>query len=241
MSYDDTVWQTAELTQNYLNGVRGAIPLAQEQIAIILYLAHLSNPEVGTFLDLGCGDGILGQAVLGQYPTAVGVFADFSRPMLEAAEKRLAGNEQAIFIESDYGKEEWLSQMTPYAPFNLIVSGFSIHHQPDKRKKTLYAELYDLLAPGGLFLNLEHIASRTGWGRQAFDRFFINSLYNYHRHNGRTQSKEEITRNYYDRPDKEANILALTETQCDWLREIGFKEVDCFLKIFELALFGGMK
>lgn len=241
MRYDDTVWQTAELTQNYLDGVRGAIPLAQEQIALILYLARLSNPEVETFLDLGCGDGILGQAVLGQYPTAVGVFVDFSRPMLEAAEKRLAGNKQAVFIESDYGKEEWLSQVAPYVPFNLIVSGFSIHHQPDERKKTLYAELYDLLTPGGLFLNLEHVASHTGWGRRAFDQFFINSLYTYHRRNGRTQSKEEITRNYYDRPDKEANILALVETQCDWLREIGFKEVDCFLKIFELALFGGIK
>lgn len=241
MSYDDTVWQTAELTEAYLDGVRGAIPLAQEQIAVMLYLARMSNPEVEAFLDLGCGDGILGQAVLNQYPAAVGVFADFSKPMLEAAEKRLAGNKQAVFVELDYGRTEWLSKVTPHAPFNLIVSGFSIHHQPDERKKTLYAELYDLLAPGGLFLNLEHVASRTDWGKQVFDDFFVNNLYSYHRHNGNNKSKEQISRNYYDRPDKEANILALVETQCDWLREIGYEEVDCFLKIFELALFGGIK
>jgi SAM-dependent methyltransferase len=241
MSYDDTIWQTAELTRNYLDGVRGAIPLAQEQIAIMLFLAQKNNPTVGTFLDLGCGDGILGQAVLGQYPTAVGVFADFSRPMLDAAEKRLAGSEQVVFIESDYGNAEWLSQMAAYASFDLIVSGFSIHHQPDERKKTLYAELYDLLAPGGLFLNLEHVASHTDWGKQAFDQFFIDGLYSYHQHNGRARSKDEVRNNYYDRPDKSANILALVETQCEWLREIGFKEVDCFLKIFELALFGGIK
>jgi SAM-dependent methyltransferase len=241
MPYDDTVWQTAELTQNYLDGVRGAIPLAQEQIAVMLFLARLNNPDVSTFLDLGCGDGILGQAVLGQYPTATGVFADFSKPMLEAAEKRLSGNKQAVFVESDYGNEDWLEQMAPYAPFDLIVSGFSIHHQPDERKKSLYAELYDLLAPGGLFLNLEHVDSHTRWGKQAFDEFFVNSLYSYHQRNGSTQTREAVSDKYYGRPDKTANILALVETQCDWLREIGFKEVDCFLKIFELALFGGIK
>ncbi|MFZ0547050.1 MAG: class I SAM-dependent methyltransferase [Candidatus Promineifilaceae bacterium] len=241
MTMNDTVWQTAELTRNFLEGVRGAIPLAEEQIAVMLFLAHMSNTSIEAFLDLGCGDGILGHAVLRQYPTAVGVFADFSPPMLAAARKRMADNDQAVFIESDYGKKAWLSQMAPYTPFNLIVSGYSIHHQPDKRKKELYAELYDLLAPGGLFLNLEHVASHTDWGKQVFDDYFVNSLYTYHQHNGSGQSKEQVTQNYYNRPDKAANILALVETQCDWLREIGFKEVDCFLKIFELALFGGIK
>ena len=29
--------------------------------------------------------------------------------------------------------------------------------------------------------------------------------------------------------------------QCRWLREIGFQDVDCFWKYFELAIFGGVK
>ncbi len=37
------------------------------------------------------------------------------------------------------------------------------------------------------------------------------------------------------------NILALVEDQCDWLREIGFSDVDCFFKLFEVAIFGGRK
>ena len=37
------------------------------------------------------------------------------------------------------------------------------------------------------------------------------------------------------------NILASVEEQCDWLRRIGYQDVDCFLKTFELALFGGRK
>ena len=37
------------------------------------------------------------------------------------------------------------------------------------------------------------------------------------------------------------NILPPVETQCDWLRDIGFKRVDCYQKLFELAVFGGTR
>ena len=35
--------------------------------------------------------------------------------------------------------------------------------------------------------------------------------------------------------------MASVEDQCEWLREIGFADVDCFFKVFELAVFGGRK
>ena len=38
-----------------------------------------------------------------------------------------------------------------------------------------------------------------------------------------------------------ANILAPVEVQCQWLREIGFTDVDCYLKMFEVAVFGGRR
>lgn len=46
---------------------------------------------------------------------------------------------------------------------------------------------------------------------------------------------------YVHRPDKDANILALVEPQCEWLREFGFEDVDCYFKIFELAIIGGRR
>jgi hypothetical protein len=52
---------------------------------------------------------------------------------------------------------------------------------------------------------------------------------------------KEIAKTFYDNPLKKANILVPVELQCFWLKKIGFKEVDCYLKIFELALFGGIK
>ena len=55
------------------------------------------------------------------------------------------------------------------------------------------------------------------------------------------KSVELIESDYYDRPDKEANILLDVETQVGWLKEIGFDHADTYFKVFELALFGGRK
>jgi hypothetical protein len=46
-----------------LEGVRGAIPLALKQIDVMLRVIEKTQPNVNTFLDLGCGDGILGRAI----------------------------------------------------------------------------------------------------------------------------------------------------------------------------------
>jgi len=238
----DQAWRDASLANRYLEGVRGAIPFAEEQIGVLLRLIAASCPRLKNFLDLGCGDGVLGRAVLNQHPDARGVFADFSEPMLAAARQRLGTSApRHAVILCDYGEPEWIEALGPEPPFDVVVSGFSIHHQPDERKQELYWEIFQLLGPGGIFLNLEHVASRTPWGTKLFDEHFIDSLDQFHRQNGGVKLRVDIATEYYYRPDKAANILAPVEEQCDWLREIGFADVDCYFKLFELALFAGRR
>jgi SAM-dependent methyltransferase len=248
MTQQDTVWQGAELTQTYLEGVRGAIPQAAVQLDVMLRLIEGIEGAVTAVLDLGCGDGILGQLVLDRYPAAHGVFLDFSAPMLAAAAKRLADYDNVRLIEADYGRQGWeaaLSDLRGFRKtsevFDVIVSGYSIHHQPDVRKREIYAEIFDLLRPGGIFINIEHVVSHSAWGKGVFDEMFIDALHGYHQQNGKGQSRADIAHDFYNRPDKEANILAPVEAQCDWLRQIGFERVDCYQKLFELAVFGGVK
>lgn len=244
MAVEVNVWQGAELSKLYLEGVRGAIPLAAEQIEVMLRLIQAGRPQLGRFLDLGCGDGILGRAVLSRYPEARGIFLDFSGPMLQAARERCAAlgkPGQLEFILKDYGQPDWIEAVRHAAPFDVVISGFSIHHQPDARKRELYQEIYDLLAPGGFFLNLEHVSSSTPWLEKVADEMFVDSLYQFHQRNGADKPCEIIAQEFYNRPDKAANILAPVELQCDWLRQLGFIHVDCYLKVFELALFGGMR
>lgn len=241
MEVNDKIWQGDDLTERYLNGIRGAIPMALEQMDMMLRLINFSQEDVTAVLDLGCGDGILGQVILDQFPQAHSTFADFSEPMLDAARRRLVDyDDRATIVQVDYGDEDWLVEIGD-DEFDVIVSGYSIHHQPDERKKTLYSELYALLKPGGIFINIEHVASHSKWGEMLFDEAFVDALVTYHKQIGSDQSRGQIAKELYNRPDKDANILAPVEDQCAWLRETGFIYVDCYLKYFELALFAGVK
>ena len=217
------------------------MPAARLQLEVLSHIARLWCPAPSRILDLGCGNGILGRALSGVFPAAHVVFADFSDPMLDAARKILGQEPRATVVKADFASPAWLEAVGGKPPFDIVVSGFAIHHQPDKRKKQLYAEIFDILAPSGAFLNLEHVASVSKAGEELFDEFFIDHLWDFHRSSGRAQTRENVASTYHNRPDRKENILATVEEQCRWLRRIGFADVDCFLKVFELALFGGRK
>ena len=241
MTETKSQWQTKELATAFLNGVRGAIPGADIQMAVLCKIVHQWFPCPCRLLDLGCGDGILGRMLLDTFPTVHAVLADFSDPMLDAARGKLGENPRATVVKADFSTPEWLAAVTSRTPFDIVVSGFAIHHQPDDRKRNLYAEIHAVLSPGGVFLNLEHVASRSKAGEHLFDEIFVDHLHDFHRASDRTKTRQAIADAYYKRPDKKENILAPVDSQCQWLRDIGFQDVDCFFKIFELALFGGRK
>lgn len=237
----DEVWKLPEIVNRFLS-YRAAIPLAQEQIGVMMSILKTSEAPIESFLDLGCGDGILGAAILGGYPTARGVLADFSMPMLEQAREQLKEYaDQLVFENLDYGNPAWVSRMQPYSPFHAVVSGYSIHHQPDDRKRQIYAEIFSLLSPGGWFVNIEHVSSAAQLNIDLFENHYIAARYAIEKQQGGPRSFEQLADEYKNRPDKAANILAPVDLQCDWLRDIGYEEVDCYFRIFELAVFAGRK
>ena len=89
MTRGDGAWQSDNAVRYYLDAVRGAIPFAAEQMAVMLRMVRQEPQPVARFLDVGCGDGFVSAVMLGAYPRAEAVLVDFSAPMLAAARERL--------------------------------------------------------------------------------------------------------------------------------------------------------
>jgi ubiquinone/menaquinone biosynthesis C-methylase UbiE len=230
-----TAWQDAETARRFVEERQSLVPFGAEQIRMLLQLVEYFRPRPKLVLDLGCGDGILARGLLDVYPEAHAVLLEHSEPMLErarAAARKYAGRCEIHWADLAQPVTELLAGRRP----DLVVSGYAIHHLPHVDKRMLYDEVFRLLEPGGLFVNLEHVASATPTLERLFETLYVDFTASV---SGRPRS--EVESEFQGAVDRSDNILLDVETQLAWLRELGFQQVDCYFKWLELAVFGGVR
>jgi cyclopropane fatty-acyl-phospholipid synthase-like methyltransferase len=197
-------WSDPERVAEYLSR-----EIPHRRLAEALLLQALPA-RVDRVLDLGTGDGRLIALLREAHPEARALGLDSSEPMLSAARQRFATDPAVDLRLHD------LREPLPQAgPFDAIVSGLAIHHLEDDRKRDLFAEIRSLLAPAGVFANLDLVKAPT---RELHERF-----------------RHEIGRP----EDNPADRLADLSDQLDWLRAAGFADVDCHFKWLQLTLVVG--
>jgi len=236
----DVVWQRADVVDRFVHETRAGVPYGSDQVDVMLRVLAAGR-AVDRFLDLGCGSGVLAAALLDRYPLAQGTLIDFSEPMLKEARLNLADHAHRVrYQAADLSDSSWPHILGGTADFDAVVSGYAIHHLANARKVELYREILPLLRDGGQFVNVEHVASPTSWIESISDGLFVDSLF-MSQPREPSKSHAQIADEFAGRPDKAANILASVEEQCRWLRDLGYTDVDCYFKVFELAVFGGRR
>ena len=214
------LWTSSCHASDYL-GRADSIPHRTEGESTLLEFIPAKARRI---LDLGTGDGRLLALVKSELAkrdlirndqaNVEAVAIDFSPAMLEIAGKRFAGESSVSIVTHNLDHP-----LPTLGKFDAVVSSFAIHHLLHERKLALYAEIHALLNPGGVFCNLEHIASPT----PRLHEEFLHSI------------------GYSLETEDPSNKLLDLETQLRWLREIGFVDVDCHWKWRELALLVGRR
>jgi ubiquinone/menaquinone biosynthesis C-methylase UbiE len=238
------VWQDSQVAGDFAVQRRGGILGAEAQFDTLIRLLRYVPATPMAVLDIGCGDGIVLETVMRAFPVERAVAIDGSPAMIEKAEARFAElglfSNLVEFVEADFNDSAWLDSL-PVWNFDAIVSAFAIHHVEDDRKRALYKELTGLLNPGGVFVNIEHVASVTSQGEDLFEAAYADNLYRHRQKLGQETTPEEVLYELQTRPDKSANRLAPVDVQLGWLRECGLVDVDCYWKHFELAVLAGYR
>ena len=124
----------------YVAGYDAKVRLDLEA-ALDLLRRHGLGSEM-TFVDLGCGTGLLAAAAASEARRVVGV--DPSPAMLEVARRRCDAVE---WVESGFLTYEHAGDQP-----QLVHSRHALHHLPDFWKGVALARIHDLLAPGGVFV-----------------------------------------------------------------------------------------
>lgn len=178
--------------------------------------------EEPTILDIGAGTGLLTEMVLQKYPSAHVELIDISSEMLQVAENRLKVYPNVIIINSDINDIPLKGNR-----YDAIVSSLAIHHLTDNDKIKLYHKIFHGLKNNGIFIHAEQVLALN----EQLQRVYHNAWLEKITHSGLS---EDAIRQGLERVklDKRTPL----ETQLNWLKEIGFSNVDCLYKYYDFAV-----
>ena len=234
-------WSEAD-TQDFLVRGRYFVPDRERQIEIFTLLMGTPAEPVLVY-DLGCGEGLLAEAILRRFPQSEVWCFDGSWSMLRAARLRLEPfEERAQLRHFELTANDWRSAD---AQPQFMVSSLAIHHLDGLQKQQLFKDVFQLLAPGGSLI-LADIFQPAGprgvdlaalsWDQEVLRRALELD--------GNDHFYQEFRRsqwNIFRYPDPKMDHPSGIFEQLRWLSAAGFDEVDVYWLQAGHAIYGGRK
>src|SRR3982074_2983684 len=226
------IWKSAEVARSFAATAEQRERERREQLVLVARLLPFKRNDTFTFLDLGAGTGAASRAVLAEFPRATAILADFSTEMMAEGRSSLAAFEGRYrYVEFDMLSSDWPAEVP--VPLDAVVSALSIHHLPDARKRTIFAEIRQRLRPNGWYINYDPVRAPDERIEAVWER--VNDVYDpdgpYKRSN-----RSPLEQARYENHVRYMIPLA---PQLEWLREAGFTNIDVFWKRLDWVIYGG--
>lgn len=205
------------------------------QINLLLQLIeYYRKSEKGTFLDFGCGDGVVSRIILSKFPGCHIDLLDGSEVMIEKV--KAAGMKNTDILQMTFS--EW-TDLNVENKYDLIFSSMAIHHLDSYEKSRLYAKLFNALKFGGLLVNMDVMKPASKKVEDFHFAMWDNSIAEQLENNPEELKKHEnITSAYKNKPENKPSSLI---SQLQMLENAGFEDVDCHYKNGIFAMFSGVK
>jgi tRNA (cmo5U34)-methyltransferase len=201
-----------------------------------IFRYHFGEQTGLRVLDLGGGDGVITEFLQEHYPDNTFYLLDGSADMLAKAQQRLEGK-KGVFIQQTF--EEYLDAPPKNQAYDFIFSSNAIHHLDFVGKSRIYAKLFRELKFGGAFINIDVVKAASEhserWQFAMWEDWMNERLAQIAGAVGTYDGLPEMART---KPENKPSGLI---EQMELLRQIGFRDVDCFYKYGVFAMFGGTK
>lgn len=205
-------------SEKYDQDIVNSIPFHKElHKKIIEFVSKNFNKDKKyVILDLGVGTGITSKLIQDLLPNSEFDVVDFSKKMLSGAKKKL-GTNKVNYIFGDYSKLQFSRK------YDIIVSVIGLHHQNKEGKKMLFKKIYSLLNNRGVFIFGDLVTYKDKHGAA------LNNALHFHHLVEKSTDKKTLSEWAYHHMF--LNDLSPIEDQINWLKEIGFKVNQSFLKM----------
>ena len=218
------------------------VPYRELQSQIFLQLlSSVTNLE--QVVELGCGEGLLSEKILKQFPEVKVTGMDLSPFMLEKTKLRLNSFGNRFTTRAfDLAADEWRSQLGKVGAF---VSSLVIHHLDEDQKRSLYQDLFNQLSIDGMIIIADIVRPSSAIGYQiagdVWDKDVQYRAKSSDQHKAYQIFKEDGW-NYFQNPDSDPIDKPSTlADQLRWLNKAGFEEADVYWMYAGHALFAGRK
>lgn len=123
------------------------------------FLAMLDTVEAVTsgrprVLDLAGGPGSISRRLLRRWPQAQVTVVDLDPVLLAIARAGLPAH--ATVVSADLNRPQW-SDSLPHHDYDAVLTATALHWLMPDRVADLYREIRQVLRPGGVFINADHI------------------------------------------------------------------------------------
>ena len=126
---------------------------------VVEELRSLRKPAMRV-LELGSGPGFLAEVVLRELPCCGYTLLDWSPAMHQLARERVGETTNVRFVEADFKREGWWSDLRTY---DAVITIQAVHELRHKRHNVnLHRSVRRVLIPGGLYLVCDHVAAAHG-------------------------------------------------------------------------------
>jgi len=233
-------WQRQDVASAFIDQRRSLIPLLDAQEDLIRRLLCLQERPVTHFVDVGGGDGAMSELVLAARPESEAVLVDFSTPMLERASVRLERfADRWRAVQGDLSDPAWREHL-PGGRYDGAVSAFAIHHLRAPEKRRLFRELFELLEPGGMFVNMDFVLV-DGPLQRVFDERMRANLVHAERARRANPSAASLEDDFAEQWNAHEDRPDTAEDQVRWLSRAGFTGAEVYFKWAGVAVFGAVK
>jgi tRNA (cmo5U34)-methyltransferase len=221
-------WKEGDRVADYVTqNDRDAQQMA-EVFGILTTILPYERDQALRLLDIGSGHGVAAAAVLDAFPNSTAIGLDISEAMMEIGRERMARfGDRFRYQVGDFADGTLPSDLS--GPFDIVVSSRAIHHITPDAKRRLFADIFEHMATGGCFMDVDNMRQRDD---------FLKARY----------AQADPPRPGYGNRDQQAPRTGGSREhpdpvaeQLESLRAAGFAHVDCYWKRLGRALIGGFK